>query len=92
MVLLPEGNPMTEGTFNVPTSRLSTNRIHVVMLDHVVAKLIVTQSLLNVSVYVETRAYFPQIWNAALPKQYYITDGRLIISHLRKDECVQNSK
>jgi hypothetical protein len=36
--------PMTEGTYNAPRSRLSTNRVHVVMMLHAVSKLIVTQS------------------------------------------------
>ena len=36
-----------------------TNRVHVVMLRHAVAKLIITQSLLKVGVYVEKPAYFP---------------------------------
>jgi hypothetical protein len=50
---------MNEGTYTVPPSRLSTNRVHFVMLLHAVVKLIIMQPLLKVSVYVEKCAYFP---------------------------------
>ncbi|KAK6324341.1 hypothetical protein J4Q44_G00036830 [Coregonus suidteri] len=51
--------------YNVPLSRLSTNRVDVVILRHAVAKLIVRQFLLKVSLYVEKRA--------SIPRKYVIT-------------------
>ena len=56
---------MNEGTYYAPSSRLSTNRFHIVMLCHAVAKLIVIQSLLKVYVFVEKLAYFPRKYSTS---------------------------
>jgi hypothetical protein len=48
---------MNEVMYNVPPSRMSTNRIPIVMLRPMVAKLIVMQSLLKVSVYDEIQTF-----------------------------------